>query len=81
MLSSRYHTLKTTPSTSRRDLVKQNFYVHHPLLEQIIEAKLEKCLKYGQLREKNNFLCQNINRANSVRVIEAPCIMGNQKRI
>ena len=80
MLSSRYHTIKTTPSTSRRDLVKQNFYIYHPLLEQIIEAKLEKCLKYGQLRERNNFFNTN-NRKGSVKVIEAPCIMGNQKKI
>lgn len=80
MLSSRYHTLKTTPSTARRDLIKQNFYIHHPLLEQMIEAKLEKCLKYGQLREKNHFFSQS-NKPKNVRVIEAPCIMGNQKRI
>ena len=50
MLSSRYHTINTVPSTARRSLINQNYYVHHPLLDQIIEAKLEKCMKYGQLR-------------------------------
>jgi len=41
-------------SVNRREFFKQIFYVHHPLLEQIIDAKFEKCLKYGQIRDNKN---------------------------
>jgi hypothetical protein len=44
MLGRQFDSQRTLHIRSRRDLFKQNFYVHHPLLEQIIEAKLEKCL-------------------------------------
>lgn len=54
MFEQQYRSLKTTPSQNKREFYKQNFYVHHPLLEQMISAKLEKCLKYGQIREKVN---------------------------
>lgn len=35
---------------NKKDFYQQDFYIHHPLLDLIIESKLEKCLKYGQVR-------------------------------
>lgn len=46
----------------------------------MIEAKLEKCLKYGQLRERQNFQ-QNYDKYGKINTVEAPCIFGNQKKI
>lgn len=80
MYSKQYHTLKTTPTSSKKNLLQQNYYIHHPLLEQIISTKLEKCMKYGQVREKQQFLTIG-QPHNKVKVIEAPCIMGNSKRL
>ena len=54
MFNQPFRSIKTTPSQTKREFYKQDFHVHHPLLEQIISAKLEKCLKYGQVRDKVN---------------------------
>ncbi len=80
MLEKQYRSLRTTPSSNKRDLLKQNFYVHQPLLEHIIQLKLEKCLKYGHLRERSQNLCKP-NKNEKVHVVEAPCILGNSKKI
>lgn len=53
MLDKEYRSLKTLPPRTKREFYKQQFEIRQPLLEQIIQAKLEKCMKYGQLRETN----------------------------
>lgn len=68
------------PLTRRRQFFEQDFYIHHPLLDRIIESKLQKCLKYGQVRE---FVLgtKTIARKSNVQVIEAPIITGSAKKI
>lgn len=53
MLEKEYRSLKTLPPRTKREFYRQQFEIRQPLLEQIIQAKLEKCMKYGQLREAN----------------------------
>lgn len=68
------------PLTRKRQFFEQDFYIHHPLLDRIIESKLQKCLKYGQVRE---FVLgtKTIARKRNVQVIEAPIITGSAKKI
>jgi len=40
-------------SINKRDFYKQDFYIHHPLFDRIIEQKLQSCLRYGQTRDSN----------------------------
>ena len=80
MYERQFSSLTGYQSKSKRYLYKEQFYVHHPLLEQMIEAKLEKCLRHGHLRERHNFP-NLIDKNSKVKVIEAPFILGNQKKI
>ena len=66
--------------TRKRQFFEQDFYIHHPLLDKIIESKLQRCLKYGQVRE---FVLgtKTIERKRNVQVIEAPIITGSAKKI
>jgi hypothetical protein len=64
---------------NKKDYYNQMFYVHHPLLEQIISAKLEKCLKYGQVRDM--LKGKLTEKQHKFKVIEAPCVIGNTKSI
>jgi hypothetical protein len=78
MLFRQYSSNKMQQPKSKREYLKQNFVIHHPLLEQIMQSKLERCLRHGVVRDhqKNNIISNN-----NAHVIEAPCIMGKLKRI
>jgi hypothetical protein len=66
--------------SNKRNFYQQEFFIHHPLLDRIIEAKLQKCLKYGQAREV--FVgSKMLSSRENVHVIEAPFVAGSIKKL
>jgi hypothetical protein len=64
---------------NRNQYLNQDFVIYHPFFEAMMERKMQISIKHGNL---TNLVHKNLrNNSNNAMFIEAPCIMGNSKKI
>jgi hypothetical protein len=64
---------------NRNQYLNQDFVIYHPFFEVMMERKMQISLKHGNV---TNLVHKNLGKNwNHAKIIEAPCVMGNSKKI